>query len=88
MLTATKLDGLVVTKVNEITQTLYEYFGLPILRFLKHPRTWGEARVVKNKKTSAKLMHKRTTCLMADHADKHEGDCYIIWEPENTQHSH
>lgn len=76
LITATKLDDLVVTMVNGATKTRYEHFGLELLRFVKYMRTWREAGVVKVKSnTSPKLKNKVITCLFAGYADNHEGDC-------------
>ena len=77
ILTATKLDGLVVSTINNKTQTRYEYFGYPIPKFAKYLKTWGEAGVVKTKeKPAAKLRNNGTTCAMVRYADQHHGDCY------------
>ena len=67
---ATKLDGLVVTTINSVTQTWYEQFGMDIPKFIKYLRTWGEAGVVKTKsKTSTKLLTKGTTCMIVGYSD-------------------
>ena len=80
--TATKLDGLVVTNINNKTQTRHEHFGCAIPKFVKHIKTWGEAGVVKTKiKTAAKLINKGTTCMIVGHVDQHDGDCYRMWYP-------
>jgi len=77
ILTATKLDGLVVSTINDKTQTRYEYFGYPIPKFAKYLKTWEEAGVVKTKeKPAAKLRNNGTTCTMVGYADQHHGDCY------------
>ena len=39
IITATKLDGLVVIKVNGTVKTRYEHFGYQLPRFVKHMRT-------------------------------------------------
>jgi len=81
LLTATKLDGLVVDK-NE-NKTRYEVFGLGIPKFAKHLRTWGEAGVVKvHEKMNPKLSNKGLTCAFVGYADNHEGDCYRMWDPK------
>ena len=67
---ATKLDGLVVMTINNVTQTRYEHFGIDLPKFAKYLWTWGEAGVVKTKnKTSSKLLTKGTTCMMVGYAE-------------------
>ena len=82
VLTATKLDGLIVVHVNGKEATRYEQFGLPVPKFVNHMRTWGEAGVVKTKsKPSSKLTNKGSSCMFVGYADNHSGNCYRMWEP-------
>ena len=82
VLTATKLDGLVTTYVDNKSQTRYELFGMKNPSFVNHLRTWGEAGVVKiSSKTSPKLKNKGVTCAFVGHADNHAADCYRMWDP-------
>ena len=43
IITATKLDGLLMTTIKGEDAARYEYFGLPLPTFICHMRTWGHA---------------------------------------------
>ena len=55
---------------------------MKIPKCVKYMRTWREAGVIKIKSsTSPKLKDKGVTCLFAGHAEDHDGDFYIMWDP-------
>ena len=44
---ATELDWLQANKIGGVMKSQIEHFGYPLLRFVKHLQTWGEAGTVK-----------------------------------------
>ena len=77
MRTATLLDGLVVTTIDNKVATRYEHWCGKNPEFAKHLRTWGEAGTVKIKTdTTPKLADRGVQCMFVGYAVDHPGDCY------------
>ena len=72
-MTATKLDGLVASKINGVIQTRHENFEMKLPKFVKHACTWGEDGVAKIKsETSPKIKDKWIAFLFVGHAESHD----------------
>lgn len=63
-----------------MTKSKIEFYGLPLPRFAKHLRIWGEAGTVKLPK-DGKVKERGVTCVFIGYASNHEGDCYRMWNP-------
>jgi hypothetical protein len=75
--TACDIDGLVPIKIDGVIKTRDEHFSGKLPEFSKHLRTWGEAGVVKTKKSMDPKMNNRgTTCMFVGYAKDHPGDTY------------
>ncbi len=72
--TVTALDNLIPVTWNGITKTRYEHSGFEIPKFVKHLRTFGEARIVKNGK-GEKVGNRGITMVFVGYADEHAGNC-------------
>ena len=79
--TATLLDGLIVIKIDGVSQTREHWCGqLP--KFAHHLRTWGEAGTVKiSTDTSKKLNDRGAHCLFVGYCKDHAGDVYRMFNP-------
>ncbi len=54
--------------------------GFKIPKLVKYLRTFGEARIVKNRK-DGKFDNGGITMLFAGYADDHAGNCYRMYNP-------
>jgi len=81
--TATKLDGLIPVKIDDVYETRVEHFEGPIPPFAERLRTWGEAGTVKiRNKTTPKLGDRGTTCMFVGYTQDHAGVCYEMLNME------
>ncbi len=78
--TVTALDNLIPVTWNGITKTRYEHAGFEILKLVKHLRTFGEARIVKNGK-DGKVGNREITMVFVGYVDEHTGNCYRMCNP-------
>ena len=78
--TALKLDGLVIVDINVVKKTQVEHYANIIPRWVKHMRTFGEAGTVRTGK-DGKVNNRGVTMMMVGYADKHEGNCYQMFNP-------
>jgi hypothetical protein len=49
-MTMTKLDWSKLITINKVKKTRIEHYGLPLPKFAKYLRTWGEAGIMKTGK--------------------------------------
>ncbi len=77
-MTLTLLDNLIPMTWNGITKTRYEHAGFEIPKFVKHLRTFSEAKFVKNGK-DGKVSNRGITMVFVGHADRHAGNCYRMY---------
>ena len=74
---ATKMDGLTVIEIDGVKKTRVEHWSGKLPGYAHYLRTWGEAGVVKVKRTGTpKVADRGITCMFVDYADNHAGDCY------------
>jgi hypothetical protein len=84
--TATMLDGLMVTTIQDVTDTRYKHWGNPNPTFHRHLRTWGEAGTVKLKdKRAVKIDDRGYTCMFVGYPDLHASDNYRMWDPRSKR---
>jgi hypothetical protein len=84
--TATRLDNLAVININGKEQSRYEHWGGALPAFAKHLRLWGEAGVVKLKKTGTpKVAPRGETCMFVGYAIDHPGDCYKMFDQKTMR---
>ena len=80
--TATLLDGLQTTSIDEKIATRYMHFFGSNPNFAKHLRTWGEAGTVKIKtKSTPKIADRGAQCMFVGYALDHSGNTYRMWDP-------
>ena len=64
------------------TKTKFEWWGVPVPRFSKHPHPWGESVVVLTKDLSTRKLDNRGTKMMYVGASlTHSGDTYKVFDP-------
>ena len=84
--TATKLDGLIPVKIDDVHKTRVEHFEGSIQPFAERLRTWGEAGTVKiRNKTTPKLGDRGITCMFVGYTQDHAGDCYEMLNMETKR---
>ena len=75
----TKLDWLVLIKIEGVEKTRIDYWGINLPIFSKELRTWGEAGVVKTTTdTTSKLYDRGVTCMMFGYTIDHGIGVYRI----------
>ena len=80
--TATLLDGLMTTRLDNKLATRYIHFFGKNPSFAQHLRTWGEAGTVKIKvKATPKIADRGVQCMFIGYALDHTGDTYRMWNP-------
>jgi hypothetical protein len=80
---ATKLDALVIVKINDNKKTRYEHFHNESAPYLKFLRIFGEAGTVKLKtKTTPKMLNKGVTCMFIGFPENHDGECWLMYNPK------
>jgi hypothetical protein len=82
--TATALDNLIAVTINGETKTRYAHAGLQIPLFVKHPRTFGEAGIVKNMK-DGKVGDRGIAMMFVGYAEEHTGNYYKMYNPVTLQ---
>ena len=78
--TATKLDSLVIVDINGVNKTQIKHYANILPRLINPMRTFGEAGIVRKGK-DGKVGNHGVTMMMVGYADKHEGNCYRIFNP-------
>jgi hypothetical protein len=77
---ATKLDALVIVKINDNKKTRYEHFHNESAPYQKFLRIFGEAGTVKLKtKTTPKMLNKGATCMFIGFPENHDGECWLMY---------
>jgi hypothetical protein len=80
VMTVIALDNLIPVTWKEETKTRYEHAGYNILKFVKHLRTFGKARIVKNMK-DGKVSDRGITMMFVGYSSMHAGNCYRMYNP-------
>ena len=75
IITASKIDGLVIIIIKGKKATRYAHFRLPLPKFMCHMRTWGEVGVIKTKPPIAPILTNNGSSFMfVGCADYHNGN--------------
>jgi hypothetical protein len=73
--TSTYLDGLILTTVNGVTKTRFEYWENSLPRFVPCLRKWREAEVVKlQSSTTPKIFDFGKICMFVGYDPNHTAD--------------
>ena len=85
-ITATKLDWLVLIKMNGVTKMRSEHWCGEVPKFARHLRMWGEAGTVTIKgKMNPKPKNRGVHCMFVGYSSGHDGDCYDMWDPSTRR---
>ena len=74
MKTVTKLDSLVIVKINGVKKTRVKHYANILPTWVNHMRTVGEAGTVGTGKGGI-VGNRGVTMMMVGYADNHEGNC-------------
>ena len=74
VITATKLDWLMIDELNGVKKTRVEHYQDLIPNFVQHLRNWEEAGTMETGKDS-KVGDRGVTMIFLGYANWHEGNC-------------
>ena len=77
-----------VTK-NGITKSKFEWWGIPIPKFVQHLHPWGKSVVVLTKNIATRKLDDRGTKMMYVGASlNHSGDTFRVFDPPTKRVHH